>query len=385
MIKKRKISVITGSRAEYGILKSTIKAIKDHPKLELNLMATGMHLMPEFGYTVKEIEKDFKVDVKVEIPIKRDIGAAVGRSIGYGIINITEALEQIKPDIVVVPCDRSESLAAAIATAYLNIPIAHIHGGDSAKAGLDECNRHAMTKFANIHFAVTKKSAERIRKMGEDEWRIYNIGSPSLDNILDKDNILPKEYIEKKYNVDLKKPMVLAVQHSVSTQTEKAGEQMMETMDAILEFDKQTILLYPNSDAGGREIIKIIKKYGANPILKIYNSVPYLDYINIMRYASVMVGNSSSGIIEASSLHLPVVNIGTRQENREHVGNIINVLHGKKMILKALKRAVYDDKFIGQVANCKNPYGDGRAGKTIADILSEVEINEKLIQKKITY
>jgi len=381
----RRVAVVTGTRAEYGILYPVLNAIEQHPKLQLLLIATGMHLSHEFGYTVQELEKDgFHVDAKVDMLLSNDTLVAMSKSIGIGIIGLAQTWEQVEPDIIVVLGDRVEPLAAAISGSYMNIPAAHIHGGDTGKGGLDESARHAITKFAHIHFPATKKSAERIIGMGEDRWRVYTVGSPALDTILNEP-LLPPKTIAKKLGLNSSWPVILVVQHPVTTQVEEAPEQMRQTLQAIVEFQYPTIVIYPNSDAGGRRMIEVIKEYKKHAFIKAYPSLPHREYLSLMKAANVMVGNSSSGIIEAPSLGLPAVNIGSRQEGRERGKNVIDVGHNKREITKGIEKTLTDREFLVGVKKCQSPYGDGKASQRIAEILSKVEITTQLIQKRIAY
>jgi len=380
----RKIAVMTGTRAEYGNLKPLLKAINKHPRLDLALIVTAMHLSKEFGYTIKEIRKDgFRVDTKVEMLHAEDTGAAMAESIGKCVIRMVGVLEQIKPDILLLLGDRAEMLAGAVAAAYMGIPIAHLHGGD-VSSSVDESVRHAITKLAHIHFPATRGSANRIIKMGEDPSRIFVVGALTMDTILNEK--LPKRAeLSKKYGFDLSKPILLVLQHPIVTEADEAAGQMKETLDAIVELKHQTILIYPNADAGGRRMIKVIKKYEKYPFIESFKSIPYADYLGLMRVASVMVGNSSSGIIEAPAFRLPVVNIGTRQKGRERSTNVIDVGYNRREIVKAVKKALHDRKFRAKVKKCKNPYGDGKASQRIVKELSKIKITPELLQKRITY
>jgi len=378
---KRKICVITGTRAEYGLLKPIMKAIMKSKNFELQLLVVGAHLMPKFGKTINEIRRDgFQISGLVRMTAAKDTKKAMAQSIGRGIIGISSALDRIKPDIVLVLGDRIESLAGAIATVYMNIILAHIHGGDNPRAGLDEYARHAITKLSHIHFPATKKSAERIIKMGEDPRRVHVVGAPGLDSVLNE-RLFSRIEIAKKYKLDLSKPILLILQHSVTTDgIEDAPKQMRETMEAIKEIGHQSIVIYPNADAGGRKIIKIIESYRKYPFIRIYKNIIHKDYLSLMKAASAMVGNSSSGIIEATPFSLPVVNIGSRQEGRERAENIIDADYDKEKIKKAIKKSLKE-----RVKKCKNLYGNGRAGIKISEILSRIKIDKRLIQKKITY
>ncbi|MBN1645710.1 UDP-N-acetylglucosamine 2-epimerase (hydrolyzing) [Candidatus Woesearchaeota archaeon] len=387
-LEKRKIAVLTGTRADYGYLKPVMKAIMENPQLELCVIATGMHLMQKYGYTYNEIENDgFKNIIKVDINQKDETCLSVAESMGTAVKKIAQTLDRTKPEFLLVLGDRSETLAGVIAAVYMNIPVAHIHGGDSAKAGLDESARHAITKFAYVHFPATSKSSERIKKLGEEDWRIHRTGTPMLDVIL-HEKTPDKRTLFKKYKLDHEKKLAVVVQHSVSTQPEMAGEQMRETLYAINEICEkdgyQAVIIYPNSDAGGDKIINEIKKYEKLPNIQAHRSLKQEDYLGLLKYAAVLIGNSSSGIIESSSFKLPVVNIGIRQDDRERSTNVIDVKHNKADIVKAIKKAE-SPEFKTRLAKCINPYGDGRASKRITAILATIRLDKELIQKKITY
>jgi len=382
---KRKIAVVTGTRAEYGILLPVLRAIAAKPELELLLVVTGMHISQEFGYTVREIEEDgFRVAARVNMLAEDDTPTAMAKSVGTGIIGMADAWRQLQPDIILVLGDRVEPLAAAIAGAYMNIPLAHIHGGDNPMAGLDEYARHAITKFSHIHFPATEKSVQRIIKMGEDSWRVHVVGSPALDTVLDE-SFLAAASPAKKLSIDSSQPLILLVQHPVTTQVDDAPQQIRTTLEAVKTTDYPAIVIYPNSDAGGRRMIEVIKEYENPPAIRSFKSLPHREYLGLMKTASVLVGNSSSGIIEASSFGLPVVNIGIRQQGRERGQNVIDVGYNKREIIGAIEKALSDRRFRQEVLKKANPYGDGRAGERIADILSEVEITPQMLQKKLAY
>lgn len=382
----KKVAVVTGTRAEYGILLPVLRAIQARRELTLSLVVTGMHLSHEFGYTVRDIEKDgFKVAARVDMLLSGDTLSAMAKSVGLGIIQMAQVWEQLSPEVILVLGDRVEPLAAVIAGAYMNVPVAHIHGGDSSRGGLDEYARHAITKFAHIHFPATRQSAERIIKMGEDRWRVHLVGSPALDAILNERQISART-MAKRLGIDQSKPLVLLAQHPVTTQVDQAAEQMMETLEAVAVAGYPTVVLYPNSDAGGRRMIEVIREYERQcPFIKVVPSLPRREYLGLMRMASVMVGNSSSGIIDAPSLGLPAVNIGTRQEGRERGNNVIDVGHNRADIAAAINRAMTDTKFLARVKRCESPYGDGKASARIAEILGRLRITRRLLQKRITY
>lgn len=384
MATKRKIAVITGTRAEYGILRPVMNAINESQKLELALIVTGTHLFEEFGHTVDEIEKDgFPIAARIKELHKKDSLHEMAQSIGRLTEKLAQALDTIKPDILLLLGDRGEMLAGAVAATYMNIPIAHCHGGELS-GNVDEPVRHAVTKLAHIHFPATEKSAERIIRMGEEEWRVFVTGAPALDTILNVQ--LPgKESLSQKYDFDFNKPYILVVQHPVTSELEDSREQFETTMDAALEQKIPVVITYPNADAGGRRIIESIKKLEGQPNIKTFKSLPHRDYLAVMKHSRVMVGNSSSGIIEAPSFSVPVVNIGTRQKGRERGENVLDVDNDYGQIKKAIEKSLNDKKFLSLLKNSTNPYGKGDASRKIVKVLAEINIDNRLINKRMVY
>jgi len=378
----RKIAVVTGTRAEYGYLKPLMQAIDNNKELKLIPIITGMHLLPEFGNSYKLVEKDFSKSVRVQMDLKGDNLKDMLYYLSSGIENFTEYLSEKKPDIIIVLGDRSESLAAALTAMYLNIPIAHINGGDVSGGTIDESIRHAITKIAHIHLAHTKENALRIEKMGEDKKRIFITGALTLDVILNK-KMQTKEIIFEKYNLNPNKVTFLVVQHPITTLKDKGYSQMRELFLALDELQKQTIILYPNCDAGCKQFIKIIEK--KSRYIHKFKNLPHEDYLSLMKSVDLMIGNSSSGIIESPSFKLPVINIGKRQQGRERSENIIDVEPKKNEILKTIDFALNDKDFRNKVKNCVNKFGDGKASQKIVNILKKIKLDENLIQKQITY
>lgn len=378
----RKICVITERRADYSRLKPILRKITENPNLELSLIITGSHLLPELGHTVDLIKDDgFPVDFKVPMFSKneKDSGADMSRAVGKALIGITNALEKINPDILLVGFDLGAHLAGSIAGTHMNIPVAHIQGGE-VTGTIDEFIRHAITKFSHIHFVSTKLSAERLVKMGEDPKHIFNVGCPSVD-VIKNTKFIPPEVLSEKFKIDLSRPLILAVQHPVTTEVNQTTEQIMKTLSAIKRVNEQTIFIYPNIDAGGRKIIKMIK----NSKIRNYKNLPFETFLSLMKIADVMVGNSSSGIREAPSFELPAVNIGTRQQGRERANNVIDVDYDEEKIYQATKKALYDKNFKKKLKKCKNPYGDGKSSPRIVNILAKIHITPSLLQKKLMY
>lgn len=393
---KRKIAVFTGNRAEYGLQYPILKAIDAHPKLEYFLLVSGAHLQEDFGYTLKEIENDnFKVYAEVKLEMEEDTLFSTAQAIGSGILSLSRILDKIRPDFLVVYADRFEGFSAVITGTQMNIPTAHIEGGDITEGGaLDDSVRHAMTKLAHLHFTTNEQAAERIRLLGEEPWRIHNVGFPAVDLIARGNFAAPAE-LQEAYGITLDKPVILFTQHSVTTEFENAAEQVkpsLEAMRILAKEGNQVIVTYPNNDAGGRRIIEEIEKLRQERLdnLKIYLSLGRYNYHGILNICGkigrgVCVGNSSSGIKETPVLGCPVVNVGSRQNGRLRADNVIDVDYNREKIIDAVHKALNDKEFRRQCRNCKNPYGAGNSGKKIAEVLAKTDINLNLLQKRMTY
>lgn len=382
---KRKITVTTGSRAEYGILRPVLQNILESKKLQLYLIVVGMHLSKKHGFTINEIKKDgFKIFKTIQMTPKQDSSNKIAESLGKGIIAFSKTFQKLKPDINLVLGDRYEMLASTIAAYHMNIPNAHIHGGDRSQGGIDEYTRHAITKMSNIHFAATPKSYDRILKMGENRKYVFLTGSPSVDEVI-KGKISSKSELKRNYGIDLNGDEILFIQHPVTTQTKSVEKQIMASLDALEKAKKTTIVIAPNSDVGHRTIFKHLQIFSTkNNFVKVYPTLPRKDYLGILKNCGVLVGNSSSGMIEASYFDTPVVNIGIRQSGRERGNNVLDVPeHNSKSIYQAivlsLKRKK-DKKFSSQYV-----YGKGNAAKKIVHYLEKVNLDKELIQKQIQY
>ena len=380
----RKIAVVTGTRAEYGYLKLLMKAIEEDNDLELIPVITGMHLLSDFGDSYKIVERDFPKSVKIPMSLDGDSLKDMANYLASGVKNFAEYLDKNRPDILIVLGDRSEPFAAALASMFLNIPIAHINGGDVSGGTVDESIRHAITKMAHIHLVHTQENADRIEKMGEEKNRIFVIGALTLDTILNK-ALLSKEKIFRKYNLDPNKTTFLVVQHPITTLGDQGYSHMKELFLALDTSKEQTVMLYPNCDAGGKKLIELIEKYENKNYLHVFKNLPHEDYLGLMKSSNVMIGNSSSGIIEAPSFKIPVINIGGRQQGRSRTENIIDVEPDKNKILEAIDFALRNKDFLKKVKTCKNKFGDGKTSQKIVKVLKELKIDDKLIQKQITY
>lgn len=379
------IAVVTGSRSEYALLKPICARIVEHSGLELQLVVAGMHLSDAFGHTVDGITADgFTVDARVEMTPAGDAASDMADAVGRGILGFSAELKRLCPDVVLVLGDRTEAFAAAVAAALSGRVLAHIHGGDRSRGGFDESMRHAITKLAHLHFAATEISRERIIKMGERKEHVWNTGAPGVDVIMSMPR-LDRKQLAENLEIDLDKPVVLCIQHPVSTEADEAAEQMRITLEALEQLAEQTVLVYPNSDAGGRRMIAVIEERREGGWLHTFKSLPSQVYVSLLASASVLVGNSSSGIIEAPALKLPVVNVGIRQAGRERAENVIDTDHDVDRIVAALRRAMTSEEFRRRVAGSRSPYGDGGAVERIVEHLHALTIDATLLSKQIAY
>jgi UDP-hydrolysing UDP-N-acetyl-D-glucosamine 2-epimerase len=380
----KKILYISGTRADYGLMRTVLARIDKAPDLKLEIIATGMHLMPEFGNSVDEIVHDGFTIHKVSVLHERDTRESMAEFVGELVVSLTKKVSEIRPDLILLLGDRGEMLAGAIVGTYTGVPVAHIHGGEITST-VDEPVRHAITKLAHLHLPATKKSARRIIRMGEDPGRIHVVGAPGLEPIL-TGAFTPQERLIRKFRINPDKPLVLVVQHPVSDEVADAARQMRSTLNAVSGLHHQALVLYPNADAGGRQMIGVIEEFCRNePLIQAHKNLYHDDYLGLLKIASVLVGNSSSGIIEAPSFHLPVVNIGTRQESRERAGNVIETGYSTPEISAAIKKALEDAAFLRKVKKCKNPYGSGDSAGKIVDLLLEVNLRKIGTQKKNFY
>lgn len=379
-----RIAVVTGTRAEYGILNPVLKAIHSHPKLTLSLWVTGTHLLKAHGYTVENIISDgWKIDHI--IPMYRENDMSYTSALAEGISNFARAMSEDRPDWILVLGDRLEPFAAVQSACLLGVPIAHIHGGDKTSGtNIDEPIRHSITRFAQVHFPASEASRKRLIAMGEEPSRIYMAGAPALDTILAAEYDSPQE-LQSVLKFDQTQPFVLCIQHSVTSQHSNAYAQMTETLAALERLDLPCVIIYPNNDAGHDGIITAIEEHRHNPKFLIYKSLPQSQYLGLLHTASVIVGNTSSGLIEAPSFGLPMVHVGDRNRGREHGGNVLFVGHNRVEIFNALNFAINDSAFRCDVKYGKSPFGDGNAGKRIAETLANLTVTPELMTKKITY
>lgn len=382
MSTKKKITYISGTRADFGIMSPILQAVDESPKLQLQLYATGVHLTPGFGLTHKEVKKSFPQLKLIKVTFDSDDLSGVARFTGRFLTELTEVLSKNRPDFVLILGDRPEQLCTALACLYLGIPTGHFRGGEVSST-FDESARHAITKLASLHFPATQDAAERLERMGEEKWRVKVVGEASLDVILNQ-KLPSRAELSKLLKLDVGKKFILLTQHPVSYELAVAGKQIRETLDAVKRFNLPVVVSYPHADAGGRKIIAEIQKEKNNPLFRIFPSFEYKVFLALEREAAVWVGNSSGALVESSSFGTPVVNIGTRQKGRQRGGNVLDVGYDRNEITVAIKKSLTPDYQI-KLKKLDNPWGDGRTGRRVAAILEKLTINSRLLSKWLTY
>lgn len=381
----KRIAIITGTRAEYGIFKPLLYKMANSDELKPYVLATGMHLSPEYGLTIKQIEDDgFPMGARVDMLFSSDSRAAMAKGLGVGITGLTQELERIRPHVVLVLGDRVEAFAGAISGLFYGAVVGHLHGGEVTRGGLDEYMRHAITKLSHIHFPATEKSKERILNLGENADFVYRVGTPGLDALMEYPEYTDQE-LSEKLSVSIPGRFALVVQHPISTHPETAGEEINETISALKYSGVHTFIIYPNSDAGSREIIRSIQAVDNEPWIESFPSMPRELFCNLLRRCSCLVGNSSSGMIDAPSFGVPVINIGERQEGRERGDNVIDCPPVRSDIEKAMNRALTDNNFIVRAKNAVNPYGDGKASQRITQVLETIDLKQARNSKRLPW
>ncbi len=373
-----KVFVLIERRADYSRYRPILFEMKKDPFFTIHLVVTGACLLDLHGKDRDNIENDgFTINAK--IPMFKegnpDNGAEMVRSMARVLEGVTNELEASKPDVVLSGFDIGGNFAVTIAAAHMNIPVAHIQGGE-VTGSIDESIRHAMSKFSHVHFPATEDARQRLIRLGENPKDIYVTGCPSIDVLMDTP-YMPKEDLEKEFDVDFSKPLLLMIQHPVTTEAKSSIEQIRETIQAIKNKGVQTIVLLPNNDAGHAEIIDEIKNSG----LKWLPSLSTIKFVNLYRNVWGLIGNSSSGIHETASLKIPTINIGNRQMGRERAANVIDVPNDQEAIENAIEKAIFDEDFRKFVRGVENPYGTGNSGEIIANLLKTIDFDKVSIQK----
>ena len=380
---KKKILIVTERRADFSRFKPILKLIKKDKKLDYILIVTGLHLVKKYGNTINEIKKEnFKIFSKFKMfdknYFKNNDGSEMAKAIGVGFIKLSKLVKISKPNIILSGFDIAANFAISVVGAHMNIPVAHIQGGE-VSGTIDESLRHAMTKFSNFHFTANNETKKRLVKLGEVPKNIFPVGCPSIDALF-LEKIIDKKIIKKKFNIDISKEFLVIIQHPITSELKDSSFQILETIKAVKKLNIQHLFIFPNNDAGSKNIISELNKAKLN-----FTPTLALDeYKTLLCGNMILVGNSSSGIHEAASFRIPVINIGTRQDGRYQPKNIINVGYNNVEIIKAISKA-RSKKFKNQIKKINNPYGDGKSSQKIIDIIKKLKIKNFNTQKKLTY
>lgn len=379
----KKIMIITGSRGEWGYIRPIMRLIDQREDVEYILVVTNMHLLPAYGNSYKEIENDgFKIHYKVHMSLDGYSHVTQAKSLSIFLNSLPDIIDNEKPDWILLAGDRGEQLMGAIAGAYTYTPVAHIQAGELS-GNIDGMTRHAIGKLTHMHFASNQDAADRLIKLGEEEFRVHNVGAPQIDEMVQNKFTSLKE-IEDKLCLELKNGYILGVMHPVTEESDRAEIQAQVFVKALNCFDIPKIIILPNNDAGSNGVKKAIMELRKGEYYT-YANLKREDYLGLLRNANCIVGNSSSGLLEAPTFKIPAVNIGRRQSMRFRGINVIDVSFDEEEIIKAIKKAM-SKEFHGYLQReCKNPYGDGHSSERILELLMNTKIDQKLLVKRLTY
>lgn len=382
---KKIISIFTATRAEYGLLKPIIKKLMQVDEFDIRILVSGAHLSSEFGYTYKEIENDgFKIDKKIDMLLSSDSSSSISKSMGLAIISFADYFCELKPDLLMVLGDRYEVLSVSIAAMNEKIPIAHLYGGEKTQGAVDDAIRHAITKLSYIHFTSTKEYKNRVIQLGEEPSRVYEVGAIGIENILNE-KLLSRKELEKSLNTKLSKIYAVATYHPVTLETNTSENQIRQLLDVCInQKNIDFIFTKANADENGRKINNILDEYSIYENIKVYSSLGMKMYLSALKYATFVIGNSSSGILEAPSFKIATINIGDRQKGRLRASSVIDIENDKKSIQEAIKLATSED-FKKRLKNTINPYGNGKTSSKIVDIIKQYMIGNKINLKKEFY
>jgi len=379
---KRRIAVVTSSRADYSHLYWPLHELQRHPEVELGVIALGAHLSPEFGNTLRAIEKDgFPLIARIECLLSSDTDTGMAKTIGLATLSLADTLSAWRPDLLLLIADRYEMLAPASVALALRIPVAHIEGGEVSQGAIDDAVRNALTKLAHIHFTSTPLARRRVIAMGEEPWRVHHAGAPSLDH-LRRSKLHSREELQERLNLDLNQPTLLVAFHPVTIRRNTTDE-AEALFDAFAHLRDRILFVYPNSDAGSRALIERTQAFADDRILtRIFVNLDAITYWSLLGHVDALLGNSSSGIMEAASFALPVVNIGMRQQGRERAINIIDTQASTPAILAAIQQA-RSPEFRNSLTGMTNPYGDGHAAERIVEVLVNTPLEGLLIKAPV--
>jgi UDP-hydrolysing UDP-N-acetyl-D-glucosamine 2-epimerase len=378
---KRTIAVVTTSRADYSHLYWPLKDLSAHPQVDLKLIVVGSHLSPEFGRTAQEIEKDgFRIDARVECLLSSDTDVGMAKTIGVATLSLADTLGQMRPDLLLLIADRYEMLAPASVALALRIPIAHIEGGEISEGAIDDAVRNALTMMSHVHFTSTHDARQRVISMGEEPWRVHRAGAPSLDH-LRRQPLFSREQLESRLEIKIKNPAVLVTYHPVTIARDTTVE-ADALFAALATLPEQLLFCYPNADAGSRDLIARTRSFAASRgDSHVFVNLDALTYWSLLRQVDMVLGNSSSGIMETPSFAIPTINVGLRQQGRERARNILDAAPDAGSILDAVRTAK-SEGFRRSLEGMTNPYGDGVASQKIVEVLTTVPLGQDLLMKR---
>ncbi len=378
---KRTIAVVTSSRADYSHLYWPLHDLARHEEVDLKLIVLGAHLSPQFGETVKEIEKDgFPIAARLECLLSSDTDVGMAKTLGVAVLALADLLGQMRPDLLLLIADRYEMLAPAAVALTLRIPIAHIEGGEISEGAIDDAVRNALTKMSHIHFTSTEGARNRVIAMGEEPWRVHRAGAPSLDH-LRRSRLWSQHELQERLRLDLERPTVVVAYHPVTIMRDTTQE-ADSLFAALREMDVQILFCYPNADAGSHALLERTRAFvSTRSDARVYVNLDSVTYWSLLCYVSLIIGNSSSGIMEAASFRLPVVNVGFRQKGRERARNVLDAEPESRVILTRISEAM-SLAFRESLAGMTNPYGDGHASERIVHVLTTVALSEELLVKR---
>ncbi len=378
---KKKLLFVTGSRGEWGYIRPILRLCQKRDDFDFSLCVTNMHLLPDYGSSYQEIERDgFHIDHKIFMSLDGYNHLTMVKSLGIFLMSLADVIASERPHWIILAGDRGEQLMGAICGAFCYLPVAHIQAGELS-GNIDGMTRHAIGKYAHLHFASNQDAADRLAKLGEEPFRIHNVGAPQLDELV-QGQYSSREELENRLAIDLSEPYLLLAQHPVTE--EKASDQIRVTMEALREFSVPKIIVYPNNDAGSEYIREGIENLRHGKV-RMFSNLKREDYLGLMKHCACMVGNSSSGLIEAPIFKVPAVNIGRRQTKRVRGNNVIDVGCEIPAIVEAIRKGLSREFHDWLERNCTSPYGDGRSSDRILRILSETATNEDLVVKNLTY
>ena len=383
----KRIGIMTGTRAEYGLLKSLMQEINKDNDMELYLIVSGMHLSPEFGMTYKEIEEDgFEINAKVEMLLSSDSPAGISKSIGLGVIGFADEFQRADLDMLILLGDRYEALSAAISAMVMRIPIAHLHGGELTEGAIDEGIRHSITKMSYLHFTSTEQYRNRVIQLGENPERVFYVGALGVENIK-KINLMTKEELEKSIHFEIDENTVIVTYHPVTLENNTVEEQFLNLLEVLDRNPKiRMIFTKANADTNGRIVNELIDKYTAQNSERAcaFMSLGQKRYLSALKYCRIVIGNSSSGIIEAPSFGKPIINIGDRQKGRICADSVINCGYTQQEIQQAMETALTEE-FENKASNCRNPYEKENTAANIISVIKDYLLNDKIKLKKGFY